>query len=39
MIHDLVLQRRKTITDEEIRAFMDANRKIVPTLQKKVNPA
>jgi hypothetical protein len=35
----LALQRRKAITDEDIRAFMDANRKIVPTLEKKVNPA
>ena len=40
--HDLmtlVLQRRKMVTDEEIKAFMDANRKIVPTLERKVNPA
>ena len=39
IIYNLVLQRRKTITDEEIRLFMDANRKIVPTIEKKVNPA
>jgi tryptophanyl-tRNA synthetase len=31
------MQRRKKVTDDEVKAFMDANRQIVPTLGKKPN--
>ncbi len=31
------MQRRKRITDDEVKAFMDANRQIVPTLGKKIS--
>ncbi|KAI9436371.1 hypothetical protein H4582DRAFT_470461 [Lactarius indigo] len=32
-------ERRKTITDEDVKAFMDANRQIVPTSGKQAHPA
>lgn len=31
------VQRRKNVTDDDVRAFMDANRIIVPTLEKKIH--
>jgi tryptophanyl-tRNA synthetase len=37
--HAVTLQRRKAITDEEVKAFMDANRQIVPTSGKQAQPA
>ena len=36
LINDF-MQRRKQVTDDEVKAFMDANRQIVPTLGKKPN--
>lgn len=33
----IFIQRRKKVTDDEVKAFMDANRQIVPTLGKKTN--
>ncbi|KAI9433831.1 hypothetical protein H4582DRAFT_2184933 [Lactarius indigo] len=32
-------ERRKAITDEDVKAFMDANRQIVPTSGKQAHPA
>jgi len=32
-------ERRKAITDEEVKTFMDANRQIVPTSGKPAHPA
>ncbi|KAH9057536.1 tryptophanyl-tRNA synthetase [Lactarius vividus] len=32
-------ERRKAITDEEVKAFMDANRQIVPASGKRAHPA
>ncbi|KAH9032377.1 hypothetical protein EDB83DRAFT_2652244 [Lactarius deliciosus] len=32
-------ERRKAITDEEVKAFMDANRQIVPASAKQAHPA
>ena len=35
----VMLQRRKAVTDEQVKAFMDANRQIVPTSGKQAHPA